>query len=78
MKQDKLSQKRWDNLFQVSSGVTETQSYNINWADVEGGRDSDRFVVTILWLIGTGTVLFGFIQACEAYAPQTAEYLLNV
>ena len=42
------------------------------------GRDSDHCVVTILLLVGAGTVLFDFIQLCEAYAPHTAEYLRNV
>ena len=34
---------------------------NINCAGIEGDRDSDRCVVTILLLVGAGTVLFGFI-----------------
>ena len=42
------------------------------------GRDSNRCVVTILLLVGAGTVLFGFIRVCEAYALQTVEYLRNV
>ena len=42
------------------------------------GRDRNRCVVTILSLVGAGTVLFGFIQVCEACAPQTAEHLRNV
>ena len=50
----------------------------INYAGIDGGGDSDHCVVTILLLIVSGTVLFGFIQVCEVYAPQTAEQLRNV
>ena len=28
--------------------------------------------------LSAGTVLFGFIQVCEAHAPQAAEHLHNV
>ena len=41
----------------------------LNCAGIEEGRDSNRCVVTILLLVGAGTVLFGFIQVCQAYAP---------
>ena len=51
---------------------------HINCAGIKGGRDSDHCVVTILLLLGAGTVLYGSIQVCEAYAPQTAQYLRNV
>ena len=51
---------------------------NNDCAGIERGRDSDRCIVTVLLLVGVGTVLFGFIQVCEAYARQTAEYLHNV
>ena len=57
---------------------------NINCAGIERGRNSDRCsysdrcMVTILLLVGVETVLFGFIQVCEAYAPHTAEYSRNV
>ena len=50
----------------------------LNCAGIERGRGNNRCVVTILLLVGAGTVLFGFIQICEAYAPQTAEHLHNV
>ena len=46
---------------------------NINCAGI-----SDHCVVTMSLLVGAGALLFGFIQTCEAYAPQTAEYLRNM
>ena len=50
----------------------------LNCAGTERCRNSNYCVVTMLLLVGSGTVLFGFIQVYEAYAPQTDEYLHNV
>ena len=50
---------------------------SINCAGIERCHHSDRCVVTIGILVAAGSVLFGFIQACQAYAPQIAEYLHN-
>ena len=49
----------------------------LNCASIEEGRDSNHCVVTMSSWVGAGNVLFGFVQVCEPYAPQTAEYLRN-
>ena len=49
----------------------------LNCASTEESCDSNRSVVTILSLVSVGTVVFDFIQVCEAYASQTAKHLGN-
>ena len=44
----------------------------------ESVYDIDRCLATMALLIGAATVLFGFIQVCQAYALQAARYLHNV
>ena len=50
----------------------------LNCASIEGGRDNDSWLITMTFVVGAETDTFGFIQACEADVPQTAEHFHHV